>query len=143
MQKYELAISDFEWVVSVDPYKPSIFCNLATSYFAVGRYQDALDSAWRSHQVDPTCSAEYLLEVQARSSYTLGDYDQALIYINKAMEMEPYTLGYYYRGTIYQALGDTKSAIEEYEVFLSDAVRLNYQGPEIADAKARLKILKP
>jgi tetratricopeptide (TPR) repeat protein len=116
---------------------------LALSYFELKQYQDALDAAQVTHEIDPTCGGQRLFEVEARSHYSLGNYDQALVYINKALSMGQYSLGYYYRGIIYQAAGKKQEAIQDLEHFLSTVQSTTKWAKEIADAKARLEELRP
>lgn len=141
-KQYDRAIKEFQTSVSMYP-SACAYNGLALSDFAVGQYQDALDAADNSNQIDPTCGGSKLAEIQARSYYALGNYDQALIYINKALNIQQFLLGYYYRGIIYQASGQDAAAIQDLENFIKFAPINNYSGPEVADAIARLKKLSP
>ena len=143
LQKYSPAILDFEKVLSLDPNHPGTYCELARSYLGVGRYQDALDAAEKSNQNDSGCDGRILLEVQARSYYALENYDQGLVYINKAIALEPYAIDYYYRGIIFQAAGRNVEAITDLDWFVKYEQANGIQGPEITDAKLRLKKLNP
>jgi tetratricopeptide (TPR) repeat protein len=141
-KQYELAVKDFEKSIALYPFDAFTFCNAALSYFEVGRFQDALDAAETSNQLNPACGGLKLKEVQARSYYELGEYNQALQYINMALEASKYSLGYYYRGIIFQASGRKNEAIQDLEVFLSAVKTNGYKGPEVQDAKARFAKLK-
>ena len=95
-------------------------------------------------QIDPTCGGSKLAEIQARSYYAMGNYDQALSYINRALSYGPgYPLGFYYRGIIYEAAGQDNEAIQNLEVFVRDAQLLKYNGPEVIDAENRISKLAP
>jgi tetratricopeptide (TPR) repeat protein len=143
LKKYDLAIKDLEKSRSLYPYDANTFCFLSLTYFEVKRYQDALDSAASSHEIAPKCGGQRLVEIQARSYYGLGNYEQALLYIDKALDMGEYTLGYYYRGIIFQAAGRNDEAIRDLEQFLSYYEPNDNHIPEIADARSRLTKLKP
>ncbi len=75
---------------------------------------------------------------EARSSYALGEYEQAIDYMNQALAKGSCPLGYYYRGIFYQAAGRREEAIKDLQAFLSSG----YTGSEIADAKERLAKLQ-
>jgi tetratricopeptide (TPR) repeat protein len=143
LKKYDLAIADLKRAVSLYPSDANAFCYLALNYFEVARYQDALESAETSNQLDSKCGGQKLLEVQARSYYALGNYDQALLYIDKALDKGAYSLGFYYRGIILQAAGRDDEAIQDLEQFLSYAQTSGSLGTEVADARSRLTKLKP
>jgi hypothetical protein len=51
-------------------------------------------------------------------------------------------MGYYYRGTMYQAMGNNEEAISDFETFLSLVHQTEVFQVEIADAEARLEKLK-
>ncbi len=141
-KQYDLAINDVELSIALYPYDAYPFCVAALTYFEVGRFQDALVAAETSNQLNPACGGLKLKEVQARSFYELGQYDQALQYMNSALEASEYSLGYYYRGIIFQALGRNNEAIQDLEVFLSAVKTNGFKGPEVQDAKARIVKLK-
>lgn len=143
LKNYQLAIADFKHSISLFPFDPNTFSFLAYADFDAGRYQDAINAAEESYQLDPTYDAHKLFEIQARSYYALGNYDQALMYIDMSMNAREDQLGYYYRGIILQAVGRNKEAIQDLESFLMYAQYSDYDGPEVADARSRLAILKP
>jgi len=138
---YDDAIVDLELARAMMPYRPTSYCFLALSYFEVGRYQDTLDTAAQFDQIERECGGQRLFEVQARSYYELGDYEQAVEYMNKAMEMGEYKMGYYYRGVMFQAANRSDEAILDLEHFLL-LDPSNELINEIIDAKARLEQLK-
>ena len=95
------------------------------------------------NQIEPGCGGQRLLEYQARSYYALGDYEKAISYIDQAVAMEPYKMGIYYQGIIYDDAGKDDQAIFFLEQFLEFAPDESIFATEIADAKARLAKLKP
>lgn len=140
--RYDDAIADLELATKMMPNRPHSYCMLALSYFEVGRYQDSLDAAATLNQIEPGCGGQRLLEIQARSYYALGEYEEAISYINKAFEMGEFKMGYYYRGIMYQAAGRIEEAISDLERFLVLTKDSNDFTDEIADAKKRLADLK-
>ena len=145
LEMYDEAIADYEMSISLmsNEIHPHPYCFLALAYFAAGRYQDSIDTAEISQQIDPECGGQRLIEAQARSFYALGEYDQGLLYINKAIDMKPYSLGYYYRGIMLHDAGRNYDAIQDLEKFLSLIPSNEDFLSEIADANARIAILKP
>jgi len=143
LKRYDEAISDLELATEMMPNRPHSYCMLALTYFETGRYQDSLEAAERVNQIEPGCGGNDLLEKQARSHYALRDYEQAILYMNKALAVKPYSLGYYYRGIIFYDAGKKEQAISDLNQFLSYIGDDMAYGSEIADAKRRLKQLKP
>jgi tetratricopeptide (TPR) repeat protein len=141
--KYEQAIAEYKTSLSLFPSNAHCYCFLTFSYFELERYEEALEAAGATHEIDPSCGGQRLLEIQARSYYGLEKYDQALEYIDKALDMGQFSLGYYYRGQILQAMGRNTEAIQELEHFLATIRSRDEWAKEIADAEARLRILKP
>jgi tetratricopeptide (TPR) repeat protein len=142
LKKYDKAIEDFNMALSLDPGKAHYYCMLSLSYFEIEEYQDSIDAAEISLEINPDCGGQKLVETTARSHYALKNYDQALVYINKALAMDDYDLGHYYRGIIYQTLGNNQEAIKDLELFTVQAQPPEKFREEIADAKARLEKLK-
>ena len=125
------------------PNRPRSYCFLALTYFEIESYQDSLDAAAIVNQLEPECGGQRLLEYQARSYYALGDYEQAALYIDRAVSMGPYKMGMYYRAIIYDDAGKDELAIFFLEDFLGSLPDESVFATEIADAKARLAKLKP
>jgi tetratricopeptide (TPR) repeat protein len=143
LKEYTLAIADLNKGISLDPYDACAYRDLAYTDYAIGKYQDSLEAAESSRQIDPNCGDGQLLATEARSYFALGNNNQALTYIDKAIDDNPYFLFFYYRGTFYQAAKRNDEAIQDFNDFISDAQDDNYTGPEVADTKARLKKLQP
>jgi len=141
--RYDEAIADLELASQMMPNRPTSYCFLALTYFELGRYQDTLDAASILNQVEHDCGGQRLLEYQARSYYALGDYEQAILYIDRAVAMEPYKMGIYYQGIIYDDAGKDEQAIFFLEQFLGYLPDESIFATEIADVKARLAKLKP
>lgn len=143
MKNYDQAITEYKKSLSLYPNSTHCYCYLASSYFELEQYDNAVDAAQMTHDIDPSFEDQRLFEIQARSYYELKSYNQALTNINKALGMGEFSLGYYYRGLIYQAMGKNEDAIRDFEYFLSIIQVKDEVVKEIADAKARLRTLKP
>jgi tetratricopeptide (TPR) repeat protein len=143
LKNYNQAITDLNKAISLAPYDACAYRDLAYTDYAIGKYQDSLEAAESSRQLDPDCGDGELLATEARSYFALGDNDQALTYIDKAIDNHAYFLYIYYRGTFYQAAKRNDEAIDDFTNFIANAQNYNYTGPEVADAKARLKKLQP
>lgn len=141
--KYEQAIEEYQTSLSLAPNTAHCYCFLAFSYVELERYEEALDAAGATHAIDPSCGGQRLYETEARSYYGLGKYEEALTSINKAIGMGRYSLGFYYRGLIFQSMGRNAEAIQDFEYFLSIVRSDDETAKEIADAEARLRTLKP
>ena len=139
---YDQAITDLKLAISFEPNDIRASCFLANTYFDVEKYQDTLDTVEAFSIPGYTCREQNILEIQARSHYALGNYDQAVLFMDKALEKDPYPLGYYYRGIILQAAGKNKEAIQDLQLFLSLAPSSDEYKEEVSDAKSRLVKLK-
>lgn len=139
-KQYTQAIADYKKAVSMIQGDAHSYCYLSYSYFELKQYQNALNAAKSSTAINPLCGGQKLLEVQARSSYALGDYDGGIQYMNQALAKGSYALGYYYRGIIFQAAGRKEEAIKDLKQFL--VFSFTGKGKEIDDAKARLAELE-
>ncbi len=144
--EYDEAIADLELATQQIPNNSPAYSMLGLAYLKVGRYQDALDAAATVNQIQPGYKGQTIFEIQSRAYYGLGDYEQALSYINKAIEMNDYYpgyyTGYYYRGIIYQTTGKNAEAITDFEKFLSVVPDNKKLQEEVADAKKRLAELR-
>jgi len=83
--QYSQAITAYKMAVSLIQGDAHSYCQLSYSYFEVKQYKNALDAAKSSIAINPGCGGHKLTVVQARSAYALGDYVQALQYMNEAL----------------------------------------------------------
>ncbi len=136
------AVQDYERAMQLDPGNPYPYCRAVGAYFGLEQFSDAIASAQRAATLDPECASDpYLLEVQGRSYYALGDYDEAIDYLTQALGRMDYMMGHYYRGIAYQAAGLTRQAAGDLRVFLAAAQAYGYTGPEVPDAEFRMGVL--
>jgi tetratricopeptide (TPR) repeat protein len=142
LKEYDKAVHNYKKVIELDPSDAHAYCFLSSSYLGLQRYQESIEIAQEANPIDPNCVGWMLYETEARSYYGLENYDQALVYINKALTTSEYPLGHYYRGIIYQDAGENQASIQDLELFLSSVQSPESYQEEIADAKARLAQLK-
>jgi tetratricopeptide (TPR) repeat protein len=146
LKMYDRAIADFEKAISLMQGSPSSahsYCMVALSYFEVGRYQDTIDAAEISNGLDPFCGGQRLFEYQGRSHYALGDPEQGILYMTKALHMGGFSMGFYYRGIMYHDTGEYEKASSDLNRFLATVQSPDVYKKEIADAKTRLAELTP
>ena len=139
---YDQAITDLDKAVSLNRSDTHSSCLLVGSYFKDEKYQETLDYIKVSGLFEPMCKEQNIFELQARSYYALGDYDQGILYMNQAIAQSPYPLGYYYRGIIFQAAGKNEEAVQDLKLFLTSVPTSDDYKKEVSDAKARLAKLK-
>jgi tetratricopeptide (TPR) repeat protein len=142
LEQYAQAIADYKVALSLVPEDNHIYCRLSYSYFEIKEYQNALDAANSYKFVNSsTCSERKLVILQVHSARALGDDQQALQYLDRAIARGWDALYYYHRGVILQDTGKNEEAARDLKLFISLAP--NYKGPEVADAQARLAKLEP
>ncbi|MBT3711779.1 MAG: hypothetical protein HOG15_00325, partial [Anaerolineae bacterium] len=145
LEEYQQAISNFEKSQALLPNNPEVYCQLSYAYFNAERYQDSLEAADIYNDfgfgIFTACDTRLLYETQARSYYALEDYDQAILYMDKALDIYPYWLGFYYRGIIFHDAERNEEAVEDLEIFLK-ARADDLASDEVVDAEKRLKLLK-
>jgi tetratricopeptide (TPR) repeat protein len=137
-QDYSKAITDYILAEPLLGKDAQLYCKLAYTYFDVKQYQNVVDAGKLALGINPACGGKKLLQEMARSYYALGNNSEALVYINQVFDTGPDVIDYYYRGIILQAVGKNDKAIDDFKYFLSN----NSSGPEVEDAKARLKKLE-
>jgi tetratricopeptide (TPR) repeat protein len=146
LKMYDKAIADYEAAISMLQGSISSahsYCMVALNYYEVGRYQDALNAAKTGYDLNPACGGQRVLEIQARSYYALGDYEQAILYMNRTFQMGEYALGYYYRGIIYHDAGKYDEALADLNTFISLVPDKTTFAEEMADAQIRVAELMP
>ena len=104
---YSSAITDFQQAVRLDPENASLWNYLCSTQIMAAQYKEAIKSCDQALKY----STKYVVALGNRSdAWTyLGDYDKAMVDINRAIALNPsYTLGYQLRGwlNIYKKDGD-------------------------------------
>ena len=108
--------------------------NLAGVLFEQGRYAEAAEAYQKLVAEDPNDGA--LRASLAGALGALGRYDEALVQVDKAIEMEPLNPeAYHNRAVINERRGDVKAAIRDYETALR-------YSPQYEPARAALRRLQ-
>ena len=141
--RFEEARADFERSIELMPYSTFAYCRLVNVYFHLERYRDTIWAAQEAARVAPECATDQtLLELQARSYYSLGLYDQAIEYMDRALEQGTYGMAFYYRGIAHDDAGNWREATMDLESFVDVATIQDFGDKEREDAEARLARLR-
>jgi tetratricopeptide (TPR) repeat protein len=116
LEEYEAALDDLEVLRAALPGSPEIETLYIRALTEAGQ-DDAVIAAAAEALLLPLASdqAGYVLEARGRAYYATGNYDNALIDINQALEIAQTGIRHYTKGRILQAQGDIKQAIRELE----------------------------
>jgi len=141
--RFEEALADLERSIELMPFSTAAYCQVVNVYFTLGKYRDTIWAAQEAARLSPECAKDQrLLELQARSYYALGLYDQAVEYMDRALEQGTYVLAFYYRGIAQDDAGHWHEATMDLETFVQVATIQDIGGAELADAEARLARLR-
>ena len=141
--RFEAAAADLERSIELVPFSTGPYCQVVHIYFELERYHDAIWAAQEAARISPECANDQkLLELQGRSYYALGMYDQAVEYLDRALEQGTFAWAFYYRGIAQDDAGHWHEAIMDLETFVQLATLQDFGDAERADAEARLARLK-
>jgi tetratricopeptide (TPR) repeat protein len=139
----EEAQADFERSIALMPYSSFAYCRLANVYFQLGRFQDAVEAAQQAERTATDCPPDQnLLELHARAYFELGLYDQAIEFMDRALEKGTYVMAFYYRGIAHDEAGHSREATLDLQTFVDLARARDIADEECADAEARLARLR-
>jgi tetratricopeptide (TPR) repeat protein len=141
--RFEEAAADLERSIELMPVSVYPYCQVVQVYFNLGRFHDAIRAAQDAARVSPECAKDQrILELQARSYYALGLYDQAVEYIDRALEQGTFALAFYYRGIAQDDAGHWHEAMMDLETFVQLAGLQDFGDAERSDAEVRLVRLR-
>ena len=139
LQRYDDAYRIYETALKVDPKNSLILNNYAYSLSERGvELGKALKMARMAVKLDPNNSA--FLDTMGWVLYRLGEYKEAATYVEKALSVRqnsdgsPATLEEHL-GDIYEKMGDSKKAIEQWEKAL-------HEKPDNATLKEKIEKAK-
>lgn len=152
VQKSNKALEDFEFDQAIQlassaivhfPYNADAHANLANingvlwMFRKEKKYRETMDQAYQKAISLNRVNAVYFYKWS--SSYASpGDYQNALIYINKAISLDPNGGGYHYEKGVYlEALGEKQEAIFAYQNSY-DLSKLNFIMQDIQRLKRGL-----
>jgi len=113
LKEYDLAISDYDKAIGIDPNDSIAFLSRGDTYYARGNYPRAVPDYKRSIELNPTGKAYYYLGDAYLNS---AQYDLALENYNRAIDLDP-DLEYVrqYRGDAEMFKGMYDKALEDYQ----------------------------
>ncbi|HLC34537.1 MAG TPA: tetratricopeptide repeat protein [Anaerolineales bacterium] len=141
--QFEEAQADFERSIDIMPYIAFPYCRLVNVYFQLGRFRDAVETAHQAERAPTDCGQDQnLLELHARAYFELGLYDQAIEYMDRALEQGTYAMAFYYRGIAHDEAGHSREATMDLQTFVDLARARDIADDERTDAEARLAKLR-
>lgn len=141
--QFEEARADFERSIELFPYSTFAYCRLVGVYFELEQFRETIRAAQEAARVAPECANDQkLLEFQARAYYAMGLYDQAIEYMDRALEQGTYAMAFYYRGIALDDAGKWREATMDLETFVDIAAIQDLGDQEQEDAEVRLARLR-
>ena len=126
LEKYHLAIKDFDKAIQLNPNYLKAYYDRGSSYGNLGQYEKTVQDLSKVIQLDTNFAFAYYNRGVAYSN--LGQYEQAIKDFNKAIEIIPiYYNAYYDRGNVYCQLKQYDKAIQDF----NKTIKLN---PNYTDA---------
>jgi len=115
--QYELAISEFNKVIEIDPSALAYF-NRGMSYYYMEKYDLAIADYTKAIELDPSNASAY--NFRGDSYLAKGEYDIAIADFSEAISISSWydaayhdrAIAYYYKGEYGKAISDLTAAIE-------------------------------
>ena len=125
----DLAISDFDQALKLDPQNAEPFYDRGSAYFQKGNYDRALQEYDEAIKLKP----DYVDAYNNRGDvyYQKGDVDRALQDVDKAVNLDPkQATSIFNRGMLYFLKGDCTHAMEDFTT--ANGLNPKYDVPESA-----------
>lgn len=131
--KYADAIAHFSRALSISPQLPKAYLERANAHRSLGENDAALADFQTAAELDGSL-------VDAHTGIAMGyiarkDNRHALEEFSKSIALRPTTDAYYQRGQLYEALGEHRTAIDDYD----KAIAQQRDSPYIYNARALAK----
>ncbi len=118
-REYDIAISDYNEAIRLDPRKGSVYNNRANVWSKKGEYDKAISDYDEAIRLDP--KLRWVYNSRGLSWYDKGDYGKAISDFDQAIRLHPkYADSYYRRGMAWLREGQYEKAISDY----NEAIRL-------------------
>lgn len=119
--QYELAINDYTKAIELN-YEPliTVYQYRGLTYLKMKEYVLSISDLDFALSVAPDANSYHN---RAQAHFYLRNYEQALLDVNKAIDMEPSSSGWYVtRAGIYRKMGENEKAIADYKmaIFLNN-----------------------
>lgn len=109
-------------ITQVFPEVPHVWERLGWAYHNLERYDEALECAQKELRQDNQNARSSAYQLIGMTALKRGEADQAITYLQKAIETDPKDSGGKYRlGLVYQELGQIEQAIIYYEQAIESA----------------------
>lgn len=113
LENYAKAIDDYTSAIKINPYFIEAYNNRGSVYDDLKEYKKAIADYTAALKINPNYASAY--NNWGWTCYNLKDYKQSLEKYTKAIECNPYNSLYYKnRGRVYQAMGNTAKAQEDF-----------------------------
>jgi len=114
LQKYDLAIDDYNKAIALDQNYAAAYNNRGLAYRNLKKYELAIADYTKAIELDQNYAWAY--NNRGLVYYYLKKYDLAIADYNKMIELDPnYAHPYYSLGLIAETTGDIQTAIKNYE----------------------------
>lgn len=125
---YEMAITEFNRAIEINPVYASAYHNIGNVYVQMGKIPEAIESYKKAIEIAPSLwqSNQNLAVLY----YQEGNYQEAVGCLVKAISVNPQnSLLFSNLGVTYQKIGDNEKAVTAYQ----EALRLNPANPQARD----------
>lgn len=137
--RVEEAIAHFKEALRIDPDYVTAHFNLGKAYFLINNYEASIKEFETVIKLNPRHAGAYFQ--MGRVLKRMERYDDAILMYLKCLEMDPtYIDAYYNLGDLYEAKGDSQSAIYYFRKYISVETRPSEQ-EWIEKARERIKAL--
>ena len=113
LSQFEAAIAEYKNAIRLEPNNHQLYYSRGLTYLYAQDTVAAIRDFEKSSEMNPADLTPYLY--LSSVYYTSNHYAKALEYSNKALSIQPNAIGYYSRAVCYQMMGDTLSAINDYD----------------------------
>ncbi len=128
------AVNDYIKVTQLDPKSAPTFFNVGRIYYSLKDYQNAIKYLSEATLLD--AKNFQALQYKAATHIKLSQFNEALVSINAAIDINKTNLCYYTRGVAYDSLRNYPQAIQDYQQCIT--MSQDYEKAYVALAKCQL-----
>ncbi len=119
LDRYENALVDFNRAIELDPNLAEVYLNRGEYYAEIGSRERAINDFTQALELNPRLRRAYLQRGENLAKERL--FDRAIKDFDQAIAMEPTAQAFTDRGAIYDAQGDYRKSLDDY----NRALKLN------------------